>query len=353
MKKIFRKIKKKFYIKNFDGLNIRQIDEVVINPVLRCNLKCVMCHQGEIKCHKDMSFDKFEKILTNLKMSGVTKVSLIGGEIFVMEDIWRYIKKLEEMNFKYDLSSNLFYVPELEKLRYLKGLEMITTSIDGDLETHNKIRGNPMAFQNATKNIKRLLSMGIVVDVACVVQKANINILEKVASIAFELGIKRMTFLVANKITLEEKKAAISEIENLTGADVNFYVSTKENILGNLNESDYAKIPSKIMTIKNIARICGAHVHFSVQLENPSLLNKKFPLRDFTCSLFSGYGSYVYEDGSFNTCAFTKLSGEKFDISKHKPLKILNSGEYYKIRKRFYDYGAAEKCRYCCALRRK
>jgi MoaA/NifB/PqqE/SkfB family radical SAM enzyme len=352
-KKFIRKIKKKIYLRNFDGLIIKKIDEVVINPILRCNLNCVMCHQGEIKCKKDMSLEKFKEVLKNLKKGKVTKVSLIGGEIFVMKNIWKYIYLLEKMKFKYDLSSNLFNVPNLERLSKLKGLEMVTTSLDGNFEVHNKIRRNPEAFQNLVKNTKKIVEMGIPVDVACVVQKANIDILENIAKIICYLGAKSMIFLIANKITLKEKKEAIKEIENLTGKKADYYVSAIKNPLGDLEEEDYKKIPKKVEIIKKIAKKNKVKLSFSLQMIDSKILNKKNPLTNYTCSLFNGFGSYVYEDGILNTCAFTKIDGEKFDLSKQPPLKILNSLEYKKIRARFKKFGATEKCRFCCALTRK
>jgi len=60
--KIIRKVKKRFYIKTFNGIKIRHTDEIAINTNLSCNLNCAMCHQGEIKCKKDMSYDLFKKI---------------------------------------------------------------------------------------------------------------------------------------------------------------------------------------------------------------------------------------------------------------------------------------------------
>lgn len=353
LSKIIRKIKKKVRARLSDEIRIEHVDEVGICIVLRCNLNCVMCHQAEIKCKPDMAFDKFKKILVNLKKDGVTKISIVGGEIFVLDDAWKFILLMERMKFKYDLSTNLFNVPDIEKFRQLKGLEMITTSIDGTEEIHNKIRRNPRAFQNVVMNVKKLVKMKIPVDSACVIQKANIDILEKLTEFACRLGVKSLTFLVENRVTAIERKRAIDQLEELTGAKVNFYVSTIKNPLGQLDEEDVKKFPQKVSNIKKIVKKYGAKVSFSTQLLEPMIMNKKTPLKNFTCSLFNGYSPYVYEDGNMNTCAFSKLSGEKFDLSKNTPLKILNSEEYIKIRKRFKYFGAMDKCRYCCALKRK
>ena len=351
--KIIRKVRKRIYLGSSDSVTIKHIDEVGINTNLSCNLKCVMCHQSEIKCNKDMKYDMFKKILVNLKKSGVTKISIVGGEIFVLKDAWRFIELMEKMKFNYDLSSNLFNVPDIERFARLKNLEMVTTSIDGLMETHNKIRGNSKAFQNTTRNIEKILKMGIQLDSACVVQRANIDELEEMVIYLCKLGVRSFTFMVANKITQNEKECAVRSIERISGAKAGFFVSSKDNPLGDFTDQDVKKFNVKILNLKKIVKKFGATASFSLQLLEPKLMSKDVSLANYTCSLFNGYSPYVHSDGNFNTCAFTKLLDGKFDLSKNDPFKILNSEEYLRIRRHFKKFGAMPKCRYCCALCRK
>lgn len=352
MRKIIRKIKKRFYLRSADNIRIKHVDEVVINPVLKCNLNCVMCHQGEIKCQKDMDLDSFVRILKNLKKEGVTKVSLVGGEIFVLKDIWKFIGVLEKMRFKYDLSTNLVNVPGLNRFKLLKGLEMVTTSIDGDLETHNKIRRNPEAFQKTMENIKKLIKDKIKVDVACVVQNANFEILEKITIMLCKKGVKNLSFLVVNEITEKEKEKSIEKVKRITGKKSELFISAKKNPLGKLEEKHYKNLSRKVNNIKKIAKRFGAKASFTSQMEDPKLLYKDTSLKDYTCGLFNGYNSYIYSDGEMNTCAFTKIHGDH-NVKSKGPLKVLNSEDYIKIRQHFQKNGATDKCRRCCALVKK
>lgn len=339
--------------KFFDGIKIKHFDEVSINTNLRCNLNCVMCHQGEIKHKKDMSFELFKKILINLKKSGVKKIALIGGEIFVIKDMWKFIGLMEHMGFKYDLSSNLFYIPHVERLKELKGLERINTSLDGLSKTHNSIRRSSKAFENTVKNIKTLIEMGIPINSACVVQKANFSELESLTEFLCKLGVKSLSFLVPNKITSEEKEYAIKEVNQVSGGNSEFFVTTIKNPLGELGEEEIKLFKTKVENINKICKKYEAKAGFADQLLNPKLMFKNTSLKDYTCSLFNGYDSYVYDDGVLSTCPFTKLEGEKFKLSSNPALNILNSPEYLRIRKSFKILGAPEKCRYCCALVKK
>jgi len=352
IREIIRKVKKRARLKLADEIHIKHVDEIAIIPVLKCNLNCVMCHQGEIKCTPNMSFEDFKKILLNLKKSGVTKISLVGGEIFVHPQIWGFIDLMEEMKFKYDLSSNLFNVQGIENFKRLNGLEMVTTSLDGNEEIHNKIRRNPKAFQNTVMNIKKLIKDDIWVDVACVIQKANFGRLEEFLEIICKLGVKSVTYLIENTLTEKDKRSAKEQLKEIVGEDSEIYVSSIKNPLGNLGENEYKLFKNKINNLRKISRKYNINLNLPVQLIHPEVLFKKTSLKDYTCSLFKGYNGLVYSDGYFNSCGFVRFHGDH-SLLKKTPLQILNSKPYLKKRVFFKQKGALEKCRMCCALAKK
>ncbi len=349
---ITRKIRKRIVSKISNEVTIREVDEVAITPTLKCNLDCVMCHQGEIKCRKNMTFNEFKTILTNLKKAKVKKVSIVGGEIFILPDIWDWINEMELQGFKYDLASNLLNPTNIEMFKHLKGLEMVTTSLDGDKKIHNSIRRNDKAFQNTTKNIKILLKDDIKVDVACVIQKANFNILDKLTEIICKLGVKAITFMLANTITEEEKDKAKETLKFYTLEDVDILISSLENPLGTLTDTDYKHIPSKVESIKEVASKYDVCPSFAIQLLHPEILVKDQSLKEYTCSVLKGYNGLVFNDGEFNTCSFIKFLGEHNLLNK-TPLEIMNSDVYLRKRMVFKNQGALDMCRLCCALKKK
>src|SRR3989344_6067620 len=214
---ILRKIEKRIRLRLSDELIIKKVDEVAIVPVLRCNLDCVMCHQGEIKKNPNMTFEDFKIIIKRLKAGGVTKISLVGGEIFVHPRMKDFIQEMESMGFKYDLSSNLYIVPNIESFKNLKGLEMVTTSIDGFGELHNQIRRRPDAFENT-------------------------------------IGIRKITYIMENFVSPEVKKETeelLSKIMGTEGSRV--YVTSLKNPLGSLGKEDIDKIPEKGKKLREIA----------------------------------------------------------------------------------------------------
>ncbi len=134
LREIKRKIMKRIVLPISDSVKIRKIDEIDIVPTLKCNLNCIMCHQKEIKCKQDMHLSGFRSLINNLKKSGISKVSLVGGEIFIYQGIWEMIDILEKNKLYFDLATNAVALNDtwIARLKNLKYLEKITTSLDGN-----------------------------------------------------------------------------------------------------------------------------------------------------------------------------------------------------------------------------
>jgi sulfatase maturation enzyme AslB (radical SAM superfamily) len=352
LKKFLRKIEKRITFKLSDEVKIKKVEELAITPTMKCCLDCAMCHQKELKHWPNMSYADFRALLFKLKKAKVRKISLVGGEIFVHPDMWKFIELMEKMKFQYDLSSNLFSVPNIERLRKLKGLEMVTTSIDGPREIHNKIRGVKEAFEKTQLNIKKLLSWKINIDVACVVQKANYHYLEELILELCKMGIKSITLLLENTLTKEQQSTNKRFIKRITNLDSNILVSSIKNPLGSLNEEDFKKIKGIVPSLKKIVSQYGANLHLASQFIYPDLLTEESSLKNYTCGIFKGYNMIAYNDCSLPFCGFITF-GENYSLLKGKPLSIVNSKEYLKLRKAFKKHGALPMCRLCCALKKK
>ncbi|MBT7706388.1 radical SAM protein [archaeon] len=352
LKHAIRKIKKRIVLKTSDEIHIKKIDELAITPTMKCSLNCVMCHQKEIKHWPNMEYEDFKKLLFNLKKEGVKKISLVGGEIFVHPEMWKFIKLMEKMKFQYDLSSNLFFVPNMSRLRQLSGLEMVTTSIDGDEAVHDKIRNVPGAYKKTVQNIKILKSWGIKIDVACVAQKANLHMLRNIVSDICKLKVKSITLLFENTLTNPQKLANKGLIKKITGEDSNILVSSIENPLGTMSEDDFKYIVKLTPSLIKLAKHHGANLHLATQFIYPELLNQKCSLKNYTCGIFKGYNMIAYNKGELPFCGFITLEKD-FDLLSNKPLSVANSKEYIKLRRAFKKYGALPMCRLCCALKKK
>jgi MoaA/NifB/PqqE/SkfB family radical SAM enzyme len=320
---------------------------------MKCCLNCAMCHQRDIKDWQNMDYEKFKKLLIKLKKQKVKKISLVGGEIFVHKEMWKFIELMEKMKFQYDISSNLFFVPGgVERFGNLKGLEIVTTSIDGIGKQHDEIRRVPKAFERTMENIEKIIKMKIPLDVACVIQKHNFLDLEKIVEFLCKKGVKSITLLIENNISKEEKKFNEDLIKKITEKNAQVLVGCGKNPLGKMEKEDWKKVFNKIQNIRNISKKHKCTLNLSYQLINPKVLNKNFPLKDYTCGVFKGYNNVIYNKGELPFCSFILIEGNH-DLTKEKLLEAYNSKEYIKLREAFKKFGALPMCRMCCGLKKK
>lgn len=350
---ILRKIKKKIQIYFANGIYIKNIDEVDVVPTLKCNLNCVMCHQAEIKCKKNMSLDNFKKIILKLQKSGVKKISIVGGEVFILREVWDMISFLEEIKMKYDLATNAVLLNEedLKKMKALKYLEKISTSIDGELEVHNKIRRSKIAYDKTINNVKRLIQIGIRVNVACVVQKENFKKLEDIFENLYKMGVNDISFLYELRVTDDEKKITKKIIDEITKKSSEIFISSTKNSLGELSKEDCSLITTKFEKIKKRAKKLGILVGMSIQLSDKKVLGDEYNPNKYACSIFNGYNFQVYTRGELTFCPFISL-GEEFNLIDKGVFETLNSNEYILLRKYFKKNGVMPVCRRCCALKK-
>jgi len=334
-----------------DDIRVRKIEEVDIVPTLRCNLNCVMCHQAEIKCSEEMSLEEFKTIISRLKNAGVTKISLVGGEILILKDLWKFIGFLEDVGMRYDLATNAVALSDedIKRIVKLKFMEKVTTSLDGDRETHNKIRRSTIAYDRTVESIRKLLGEGIRINVGCVVQKANFEMIENIFDSLCEMGVDDISFLFELRISKEERERSGKIVESITGKNAYIFMSSTDNVLGDLGEKDLKAIRKKFKRLAEKAKVRGISLGLPIQLSDPNVLSDKTNLKNYSCAIFKGYNFQLYNDGVLPFCPFISL-GKEFNLFDKSPKGIINSKEYVLLRKAFKERGALPICRKCCAL---
>lgn len=128
----------------------------------RCQLKCQMCNIWQKPCGGELSL---EQIKTFFKKSNkFSWINLSGGEIFLRNDLIDIInviaincKRLYLLDFPtngLNTSNILYVIKNIMKLKIPKIL--VTVSVDGPGDLHDKIRGVPDAWINAVETFAQL-----------------------------------------------------------------------------------------------------------------------------------------------------------------------------------------------------
>jgi Fe-coproporphyrin III synthase len=121
----------------------------------QCNLKCLMCNYW---CnttpinitHKDIC--NFFKIFAYRK---INSVAVSGGEPLLNEDIWPIICFLKNKSIKTSLITNGYLLSD-NICDISKNTDTLFISIDGDEDTHDKIRGVKGSFRKICDGIDLL-----------------------------------------------------------------------------------------------------------------------------------------------------------------------------------------------------
>src|SRR3989338_8426389 len=135
---------------------------IVIDPGNICTLKCPLCPTGYGKATRKksaMKFEKFKKIIDEVK-DYIYEVDLYNwGEPFLIKDIFKMTEYAEEANIRVHLNSNMnVHLKDLGNRLVKSKAEHLTVSIDGACqETYEKYKrgGN---FNLVIKNLKYIIA---------------------------------------------------------------------------------------------------------------------------------------------------------------------------------------------------
>ena len=121
---------------------------VQLLPTEACNLRCAMCNQwGEngyflegVRKAQHMDVDGLTRLVRGLSPAD-SFINVHGGEPFAYKHTARLLELLGEREFDVNFTTNgTLLRPHLEALARIRNLSFLL-SIDGDEETHDKIRG--------------------------------------------------------------------------------------------------------------------------------------------------------------------------------------------------------------------
>jgi len=131
-------------------------------------------------------------VLKRLKEIGVFTVNFTGGEIFMRRDLFDILEAAVSFRFpKIEVLTNGTCVAEGEawKLKEL-GIKNISVSIDGDRESHDRLRG-PGRYDQSITGIRHLLDQGIIPTIAFTPLRDNFKSLQSLVQTFYPLGIRR------------------------------------------------------------------------------------------------------------------------------------------------------------------
>ena len=106
----------------------------------RCNLKCFYCFAGVYKRKMaDLPLEKIFAVIDELVSFGTRYIILEGGEPLLRDDIGDIIDHIRSKNVVCELVTNGCFIKD--KIKDIRKLDSLCISIDGDRESHDRMRG--------------------------------------------------------------------------------------------------------------------------------------------------------------------------------------------------------------------
>ena len=212
-----------------------------IETTLRCNLKCDMCTQRELRFKniKDMSLPIFKNLINRHKDIG--HVSFLGGEPFLNKNLFEMLNFLDSKGITSEITTNgtIAKARELSYLENIAGLKAMNFSLEGLKEENDKIRGKGTFIK-----CLRMLLMAkdkFNVSVNTVIRGNNFTEIKKLSRLLKSKGIKHHKLIAAMNLDQNSRKQSKKLLKGLNIQGPSF----KENTI------DHKKLSFFSMDLKN------------------------------------------------------------------------------------------------------
>ena len=190
----------KFVLRNLNHLRQKPL-AANIEVTYRCNLRCRMCGVWErgLKKHDppELSWAEYSGLFADLRKSGVSLVTLTGGEPLIRDDIGKIMQSLRQENIRCNIFTNGTLLDREKASLILRNkVNKVIFSIDGTNSLHDRVRGIPGCFPKAVGGIKTLIrakheqgSFLPEIDIHMTISSLNVAGISELAKVAGDLGI--------------------------------------------------------------------------------------------------------------------------------------------------------------------
>ena len=181
-----------------------------------CNLRCSHCyHSREGEGHKDhsqgddlMNFNDVKNMIDNLndltkRWDFSPKFQISGGEPLLRKDLMQILDYTSSLDMETNILTNGTLISkEKAKELYSNGVKRLQISLDGNKETHNRIRGRDYAYEKALEGVSNCNQAGMLVNVSMTLMQSNKMDLEDVVmnSLGAGAGIVGFQSYVPDKV---------------------------------------------------------------------------------------------------------------------------------------------------------
>lgn len=241
-----------------------------------CNYGCSYCIFSSTgrKPAGELSTQKVFSVIEQLSQAGFNYIKLTGGEPFLRHDMLCILKKINEMQMNWDISTNASRITKEIALNLsVLSPQFIHVSLDGHTqEIHESVRGKK-SFYPTIKGLELLAESGLNVRVGCVLHLNNQDKIHEMIDWTKKIGAHELVFSVMENVgrlrgkkdglitrSLEDLISDIQSYKDLDNLKVNHNlqsnVSGKEQVI-QINPQNNSICPggSRFLFINSIGQV--------------------------------------------------------------------------------------------------
>lgn len=316
---------------------IQSLPIVILMPHSACNCRCIMCDIWKGNQHLQQLTEKdIKALLTSLRKLETQQVVMSGGEALLNSNFFRLCEMLKKEGLRITLlSTGLTLARHAARVSEL--VDNVIVSIDGDEETHDRIRNVSGAFQKLRGGVEALRAINPEYRITgrSVIHRLNFKSWHLIIDNALEMGLNQVSFLPA---------------------DISSHAFNRQTTWGPERQAEVAvrqeQLPELELVIQFILQ------EYREQFENKFIAESPEKFRNIHAYYAAIYGlnpfpykkcnapwvsAVVEADGTVRPCFFHEPIG---NIRKDSFNDVLNSKEGIHFRKTL-NMDANETCKKC------
>lgn len=164
---------------------------VQIHPTLRCNLRCQHCYSASgPELSGGLAIESLERLLAGVAAEGFNAVSVSGGEPLMYGPLPRLLQSARALGLVTSVTTNGLLLTARRLAALAPHLQLLAISVDGEPESHNRLRALPSAFAKMAGKLDAVRKAGIPFGVIFTLTQHNLSELAWVAEFAAGEGAR-------------------------------------------------------------------------------------------------------------------------------------------------------------------
>jgi MoaA/NifB/PqqE/SkfB family radical SAM enzyme len=235
-----------------------------------CNLRCVFCYNNSgKKLPNELTHDQKINVAKQIVDAKIYRMCISGGEPILSPSFWDIAKIFKDGKILCNTITNGSYVNEENISSYTKYFSNIQVSLDGSSQkTHDTLRGKKGSWEKAVEACKLIRNNKGYFSIATVVTPINLNEIEQIIDLAYNLGASLVRIDEARFIGRAATKTGVLKLSRKQVDKLTKIVKEKKNeyegkmnidILPKIQYSyvrGFAKIPPEAIYISPVG-VCS------------------------------------------------------------------------------------------------